>query len=211
MSSTHGRLLTPVIGAALCVMCALPAVAGAATVFDASISGRDASASFAKSDGCIESSAHVDAVDGTARDGHTGPVSTPFGLVVISRYDHCTNWIDLAFGFADLLPVDFSIDSGLKTAVLNTTIEVVDVDTGVARAVTVGMTWNANANPFNSTFNEIFRYPDGSILTLHSSGVSRPAIVSGTVVDGDLDYAATAASSDATISSFRSGGMSLTR
>jgi hypothetical protein len=210
--SRRSVVLGAVVAAAVSVAGLLPSGAAAATVASFSFSGLHASASFSSTQGCIETFAYVDAVDGKSKDNLTGHTSSSTTYVDFFAYNYCDGTYDEAFGPAALAPNAFTVKAGdLGLASLNATVDVFDYYSGQTRMLQVSLTWNANGGPTRSSYSSRYRLPDGTVYLSRSSGVSRPAVVSGTIFDGTLEYAAGASYSNGEIDSTRNGSLTITR
>jgi hypothetical protein len=172
------RRLSFAISVVLVTLAANVPASSAATetdIFD--FHNQTASASFDSYDGCVETFAYV---VGAVQYG---------GFVAFAQYDSCTGeYLHYASGFASsLTPSEFQVTPFLKSATLNTTIDVLDLVSNSSFPVAIAMSWTGvgatSTNPLVSTVKA-----PGFVFVYHYVGISRGATATGTVSDGTTDY-----------------------
>jgi hypothetical protein len=204
--SLRAALVTLAIGAVALV----PSTASA-TVGSYKFNGSTASASFSKVDGCVYTDAYVFANDDEVKNNQTGRTSTSSVWLFVSRYDSCTNTYHSGSGYTELGQDDFEISPSLRSASLNTSVEVYEYGSGQTVPVSVALKWIADGDSSKDKIRYQTRYPDGSKVMYQSSGLFRQAVASGTISDGTVDYTAGEQSDWAGLSSTKSGSLTITK
>jgi len=140
-------------------------------------------------DGCA-TTAFVFTTESKSFDS-SGRTSASSATVTISRFGNCAGAVGLFDGTTTPLPsTALRIDSFLKSATLNTTVNVCSPDpTAGCFDVAVALRWAGNrALVFQST-HDFSRVPGCRTYTL-SLGLSRQAVAYGTISDGTTNFAA---------------------
>lgn len=199
--------------ATLCMVAAagLPATeASAATVTPISYGGHDAGAVFESVDGCMQRSAFVFAGDDVRREGHAGRIQRPQALVSFAQTNTCTGAGSFVYGRADLAPGDLTVRGDLGAASLHATVLVQQPFQGApAVRVTLDLEWRAAGDALRRTWTGISRSDD--IDVGHELWGYRPAVASGSISDGVIDYAAAAPSVSAALMSSKVGDIEISR
>lgn len=166
-----------------CVALALPSrsVAAPGQTFHFRFMGLTADTFFDNFEGCVETSAEVEPMNGRIKTAGGGPEATSSVFVGIFQFDNCSGAVLLsAFGSADLPAGAFQIDKKLTSATLSTSLDVFDFVSSTSFPVDVTMSWTAVGPPTMSMSHSVFKAPGLlSISTFH--GTSRAATASGSV------------------------------
>jgi hypothetical protein len=118
-----------------------------------------------------------------------GEPSSQAGLI-IRQYDACTFTLLLdAYGSAELADPEFQVAVGnLASATLETTVNTYDYVSGSSFDVYVDLTWTGIGTPNRYTSNSQWHDQNCHEIS-HHHGVSRTAEASGTISDGQTDFA----------------------
>jgi hypothetical protein len=132
--------------------------------------------------GCVVTDVFVFVIDGRIK-AVGGPVFAPEAFVSIVQRDVCAN-INLVVdeGVADLAPDAFEVNGQLRTATLNTTI-----DLDEEGPVEVSVTWTGTGTAVRETRHFHLKMP-GFKVNSHFNGLTREATASGTVSDGTTNF-----------------------
>ncbi|HZO37016.1 MAG TPA: hypothetical protein VFB41_09090 [Solirubrobacteraceae bacterium] len=163
--------------------------AGAATVTTVSYGGRQATALFESIDGCHQRTGFVFASEGIRREGHEGRTTNPSALISFSDTDSCNGVSSYTTGRADLPDGALSVRGDLGTASLKGTVLVHPYQIAPPVQISFDLTWRANGAPLRNTWTYQSRW-DGGLGIAHELSWYRPAVASGTISDGVLDYGA---------------------
>ena len=144
------------------------------------LKGLTASAFFDSSEGCVQTSASVQATSNRIK--MTGrPETTPSAFVSLFQFDNCSFTVLLsAFGSADLPAGALEINRNLSAATLNTSVDVLDFVSNTAFPVDISLNWSGTGPLTVSRTHNIVRAP-GFRENFTVSGASRPATASGSV------------------------------
>ena len=155
---------------------------------NASFSALDAS-------GCVETDTFVTANRPTEQQLPGRGTTTGIGAVNVFVYDSCTDTTLLqAVGETDTLTAsDFQVSRQLDWATLDTTITVVNIDTGVPFDVRVDVAWTATSDINRGHSNTNDRYAGGCHVLNRWKGSGRDAVASGSVTDGTTQFTPAAA------------------
>jgi hypothetical protein len=139
--------------------------------------------------GCVETDVFVSANTGTEQD-HPGSAAYGVASVSIYQYDACTDTTLLqAVGLNDALrPGEFQVSKQLDRASLNSTINVMDIDTGNSFDVDVNVAWTGTSDITRNHSNTNDIYPGCHIID-RWKGSGRDAVASGVVTDGIMNFA----------------------
>jgi hypothetical protein len=175
------RLLVVVLLAVALMGLVLPEAAQAADVFR--FSGTSAHATFSTTDGCIRTLVSLSANDQNIQSPPGPGSASSVANVFISVFDFCTGTdLIFAFGGAELADPEFQVAPSLDSATLNTTIGVVDLESGSSFNVSVAMSWTGSGDVTREPTHIHFGSP-GFIFNGHSNGASRDADASGAVIE----------------------------
>jgi hypothetical protein len=166
----------------------LPGTAQASEVLR--FSGTSAEAFFSSTDpsGCISTFVFLAANDENPQSPPDAGTASSHGSVLISRRDDCTDTVLLgATGLAELADPDFQVNKPLTSATLNTTIEVFDFVSSSSFNVDVSMTWTGAGDVNREIVNNHFELP-GLIVNTQFTGAHRPAVASGFVTNGVMNF-----------------------
>lgn len=168
--------------AATLALCLVPMAAGAETdVYK--FQDKIAYASFQTNDGCIYTSAEVTLFEFRAKlppgpPEETGPAMT----VYLYRYDYCQNLtLNEINKLVELAPGSFSLNSGLHSARLSTTIEAYDWGTGNTVPVTVDVTWEGVGEGLSDSTHGTWSTPTQRVVWRFGGSI-RDAVATGTVL-----------------------------
>lgn len=166
--------------------------------------GEAASAAFAQSsDSCIYADAQVFVNANTAKNQNTASV-----YLYTNRYDVCNNyWLGGGFGSAQIAPAAFQLDKQLNSARLQTTVPMIDGQSGAAFTATVDLTWTGVGDTTQSKSRYENQTP-GCKYKSSFDGTSRQATATGTVSDGVTNFAA-GSSVFANLQSVKSGEVTI--
>ncbi|HEY9288785.1 MAG TPA: hypothetical protein VIT43_12270 [Candidatus Dormibacteraeota bacterium] len=176
------------------------------TVFAGRFSGQNADAAWSTVSGSIETDVSVDASDQSAQQVGSGSIQSGMVFVAITKTDlsACVQ-TEAAFGFASVPESAYTINPGLRSATLTTSIPMVDYISGNSGNVSLGLTWTGTGDIYRESGR--FTYHSGGfIATKWFDGMRRGATVSGILSDGTTNYA-DAAPTYADLSFDRSGYM----
>jgi hypothetical protein len=175
------RLLVVVLLTVALVGLVPPQTAQAEDVFR--FSGDSAFALFSTREGCIRTLVSLSASDQTTQDAPGAGSALSLASVFISVFDFCTGTdLIFAFGGAELADAGFQVAATLDSATLNTTIGVLDLESGSSFNVDVAMSWTGSGDVTREPNQFHLRSP-GLIVNVYSVGASRDAVASGTVID----------------------------
>jgi len=183
---------------------AVPAVAGAASVFR--LDQQIATGIFSSTDpsGCILSQVSVVASRAVMQFPPSSGEASTNGFISISQSDLCSGTpLFVAEGLALIPDQDFQISPTLDSATLNTTINVFDGASSFD--VTVNLTWTGTGALARRNFHSHGSLP-ACKTNLHSNDLFRPAQVSGDVSDGVTNFISGLTGS-ASLSSGKSGNV----
>lgn len=186
------RSLKSRIFLSLALLALITSGAGAADVFRNHTRGPGASSAFIdedQSDPCISTFVNVTFSAFTVQSPPDPAEESLEAFVFISKYNLCTS-TDLIFGggFKQLTDQEFTIDPrNLSSASLNTTIEVLDLVSGVPFNVDVSMMWTANGDIIRSNQHHNFWTPS-FLFKDRSNGTFRESTASGTISDGTTNF-----------------------
>ncbi len=204
-------LRATVLALALGAVALVPSTASAAPAGNYTFSGSSAGASFSKADGCVSTNAYVSAIDGESKDNQSGQTSSSSVSLYVSQFNYCSYTGRSGYGYAELGPGDFDMPRSLGSASLKTTVNVYDYSTRQTLPVSVELTWTADGDATRSKSQYQTQYPDGTKLMYRSSGLFRPAVASGTISDGTVDYASGGQANWAQLSATKSGSLVITK
>lgn len=112
----------------------------------------EATAAFSSTAGCIRTDVDVFAIDGNDQHADNAANTLSDGRVTLNQFDTCKGQEVLhAEGHTALGPSDFKTDRNLKAATLNTTVPLIEEDTGEKFDVAVHITWNGNGGVKHDT------------------------------------------------------------
>lgn len=180
MKTSGGYLLT---AAVLFVTLVLPCRSAAAPgqTFHLKFTGLTANAFFDSFQGCVETSAFVQAFNNRLKMVGGRPETTPSAFVSLFQFDNCSFTVLLsASGFADLPAGAFQMKQNLDSATLNASVDVFDSVSNTTFPVDISVSWTGSGALTVSRFHNIFRTP-GFRENFASTGVSRAAAASGSV------------------------------
>lgn len=148
--------------------------------------------------GCIASESGVIASDGNSFDPATGRRRGSTVHVHVGSVDRCTGrTLHEISADADLAAGEFSVDSGLGTAALQTSFMALDQATGQLVSLDLRLTWTATSTAGMARSIWMKRQLDGTWEITRSDGQERDALASGTVsVDGSALFAGNATFAD---------------
>jgi hypothetical protein len=161
--------------------------ASAATVATVSFGGREPTAVFESVDGCLERSAFVFVDDGIWREHDPRHTQGPNALVSLAETNTCTGNGKLIFGHADLAPDDVTVRGDLGAASLHATALVRPFPGASAAEVRFDLEWEGAGTLVrrNWTAKSVW---DDNIDIGHELTWYRPAVASGSISDGHVDY-----------------------
>jgi hypothetical protein len=168
----------------------MTSAAAGALVEGTGLKGPLVNAVFAGTDpsGCVETDVFVSANSGTEQD-HPGTTAYGVASVSIYQYDACTDTTLLqAVGLNDALrPGEFQVSKQLDWASLNSTINVMDIDTGNSFDVDVNVDWTGTSDTTRNHSNTNDIYPGCHIID-RWKGSGRDAVASGLVTGGIMNF-----------------------
>ena len=131
--------------------------------------------------GCITTFVWVFAGEPSSEPGQAG--------LIIRQCDACTFTQVLdAYGSAELADLEFQVAPNLASATLETTVNIYDYVSGLSFDVYVDLTWTGIGTPNRYTSNSQWHDRNCHEIS-HHHGVSRTAEASGTISDGQTDFA----------------------
>ena len=198
---------------AVLLSCAIAGVlpgTAAADVERIAFDGASAGAQFDSFDGCARSMALVMPMDGRTKESRTGVTRDTSLLIQLVRFDFCSFRQSFLFGHVDLAQRDFRVRGDLGYALLRGRVSVLDWMTGQPVPVDLDLTWNAVGTPLSEQERSHERSPDGSMEIYRGVGRVRAAAATGTIREGDLEYAG-GQSLSANLSSTKAGQVTLLR
>lgn len=144
-------------------------------------SSADAFFSSVDPSGCIETFVWIFAGEQSSEPGQAG--------LIMRQYDSCT-FTDLmdAYGSTLLADTEFQVAPNVRSATLETTVNIYDYVSGSSFDVFVDLTWTGTG--IRNRYTENSQWHDHMCREiLHWHGVSRTAQASGTISDGQTDFA----------------------
>ncbi|WP_152412729.1 hypothetical protein [Nitrolancea hollandica] len=140
----------------------------------------EATAAFSSTAGCIRTDVDVFAITGHDQHASNATNSLNDGHVTLNQFDTCKGREVLhAEGHTALGPSDFKTDRNLKSATLNTTVPLIEEDTGEKFDVTIHVTWNGNGGVKHDTARA--RVPR-SLNTILTNIQGRTGAATGSVI-----------------------------
>lgn len=139
--------------------------------------------------GCIKTDVYVSAAETVNQYPPEHKISARTVYLTIDRFDTCTNTQLLyAQGSAPVAKKDFQLSGNLDSGTLNTTVTLVDLQSGATFDVFVNLSWTA-VGPLTREPNQNMHshLPECKIHARYQS-TYRPAEVSGTVSDGTTNF-----------------------
>ena len=155
--------------------------------------GEAATAFFSSTtDGCIYTDAYLFAGENTAKAGPGAPTKSKSARVSIYRYDGCNGiWLSSAYGETPLDAASFQMDGQLNNAHLQTTVNLIDGNSGASIALAVNLTWTGNGDVKHNKSQ--YQYESaGCKVKGRFNGDYRAATLTGSMSDGATNYTATA-------------------
>ena len=139
--------------------------------------------------GCIVTDVFVFAAEEVLKTPHGPADASPRSTLQISQYDTCTDTLLLAAdGSTALAGSDLQVANKLKSATLDTTINVFDQVSNTSFDVTVNLNWAGTGDLIRDNQNFQIRSP-GCIVNLRMHGTFRSAEASGSISDGTTEFA----------------------
>jgi hypothetical protein len=156
--------------------------------------GEAATAFFsATTDGCIYTDAYLFAGENSAKAGPGAPNKSKSAQISIYRYDVCNGiWLSSAYGTTTLDGASFQIDGQLNSAHLQTTINLIDGNSGTGSVLAVDLTWTGQGE-LNRSKSQYQYESAGCKVKGRFNGDYRAASVIGGISDGTTNYAANGA------------------
>jgi len=155
----------------------LPTIA--ATTETYKFRGETAYASFSQINDCITTDISISAFENITRSKASGPSSLEEASLFYYIYNSCTGeYVADGYGYSN--NVTFNVD-GFKSGTLNGTISVYDFTSGTEKPVEVALTFTGVGENTRSRFNTSFKSKT-YVSTFRSTGTSRYATASGSVI-----------------------------
>lgn len=173
---------------------ATPAGADGTETLHYGFKGQTSEARFFSTEGCVATEAFVHAVDGHVRFGPGRPDAESTVFVAVTRFDACNQQpISFALGSGRDLGDALQMDR-LDGAALATTVQMVNLSTGVSFPMNVQLQWTGTGTPVRAREHIMLNYP-GYRVNARETGTSRAANVVGAMSDGSVNYVSGATSS----------------
>jgi hypothetical protein len=168
-----------------------PSTAAAKTaVYRISTTGLNVTANFDGNDECGATYAYVFASNGTYKDSVTGKTGTSLASLSIYRYDYCLGSYFSGYGQVDLSNGQLTVANQLGLATLQANVPVSDYYTGSTVTFSLALTWTATAGSVTSKSKSSATYEDGTKISYQSSGTSRQASASGSILAETINFSA---------------------
>ena len=145
---------------------------------------------FTNTQGCILTNVNVQAYEAVNQFPPENKITTRIVYLIIDQFDTCTNTQLLyAEGNAPVAKKDFRLAGNLDSATLNTTVALVDLQSGATFDVFVNLTWTA-IGPLTRSGNNNNNQNHSPECKIHAryKDTYRPAEASGTVSDGTTNF-----------------------
>jgi hypothetical protein len=177
------RCCTGIMLALSIMVVALPGMARAEVI---NFMGYTVQAEISSTDECLFTNVFILVFENSSHNP-PGPGSSSSQIqVFISQLDTCSETLLFAAGGALLEDREFQTRA-INSAILNTTVAVIDFSSGAAFNVNINLTWSGIGPITRDTFRYHSKLED-CIINLHSNSTFRAAEVAGSVSDGTTNF-----------------------